>query len=636
MADDIGGKLNLTQIRNLVRQYIDIHLYDSALFWADKVCTLSKNDQKDVIWLAHCLFLSKQPLRAAQLLKSKGLTSTNLLGRYLAAKCFVECKEWRSALDVLDGEEQELKTTFKESINTNPLISTSTSTIAADDDGEFSAIISSSLSLPYAGSSKSRKLEAAVSLLKGTVYEALENRQIATQCFKDALQHDIYCFEAFNLLVSHHSLTSAEENQLLESLPYNTQCNEEEAKLLRFVYKNLINKYSKPVEELLPPVLQPMTGNLDYIVSLAEKYFNNSNFREALRYTKYVLKVDNLHEGCLPLYISCLSILKMTNELYNLAHRLVNTYPTRSVSWYAIGSYYLMIKKNESARKYFGKATSINNTYGPAWLGFAHSFSSDGEKDQAISAYFSASQYMPGSHLPFLNLGREYAQSHDLKLAMKFYKEAMSIAPHDPHIKLELGTLAYENGEYQKAESLLLDCLKKVSHVENDPNTFVDIWEPLFNNLGHVMRKLGKYEDALDYHKQAYQMAPKNSGTCAAMGLCYLLASKYTEAVSILHKALSLKRDDTLSMQLLNEALKSLSAIESSNIENIDPLEESLEQSNATKQSISILSMKDSSVIDADETSDFDGCKTTNMSDVMEMESTMEDCSNMSLEMSDL
>ena len=68
MADETGGKLNLTQIRNLVRQYIDIHLYESALFWADKVCTLSKNDSQDVIWYAHCLYLTKQPLRAAQIL----------------------------------------------------------------------------------------------------------------------------------------------------------------------------------------------------------------------------------------------------------------------------------------------------------------------------------------------------------------------------------------------------------------------------------------------------------------------------------------------------------------------------------------------------------------------------------------
>ena len=639
MADETGGKLNLTQIRNLVRQYIDIHLYESALFWADKVCTLSKNDSQDVIWYAHCLYLTKQPLRAAQILKSRGLTSSSLLGRFLAAKCFAECKEWRSALDVLDGEDQDLKSTFKESINTNPLVSssnaavtssTSSSSVIDFESAGYSAIISGSQSSLFPTSSKSRKLDAAVSLLKGTIYEALENRQIATQCYKDALQHDIYCFEAFNLLVTHHGLTSAEENQLLESLPYGNQCNEEEEKLLRFVYKNLINKYSKPVEELLPNILEPMTGNLDYIVSLAEKYFNNSNYREALRYGKYVLKIDNLHEGCLPMYISCLSVLKMTNELYNLAHRLVTTYPTRSVSWYAIGSYYLMINKNEPARKYFSKATSISNTFGPAWLGFAHSFASDGERDQAISAYFSASQYMPGSHLPLLYLGREYAQSHDLKLAMKFYKEAMMIAPHDPHIKLEVGTLAYENGEYEKSEVLLLDCLNRLNQAESlTESSYLDIWEPLFNNLGHVSRKLGKFEDALLFHKQAYQIAPKNAGTCAAMGLCHLLLSQNNQAIAILHKALGMKRDDTLSMQLLSEALKTVTLQPSEDKEN-EPLETTERTVDKTSST-----MEKSSIMEG-----FNSFSASSM--VMEMEQSsrnedsMADSSQMSLEMSDI
>ena len=634
----MGAKLNLTQIRNLVRQYIDIHIYETALFWADKVCTLSKNDSQDVIWYAHCLYLTKQPLRAAQILKSRGLTSNNLLGRYLAAKCFVECKEWKSALDILDGEDQDLKSTFKESIN--PLVSASTtaasssSSVASSssyvidfESAGYSAIISGSQSALFSSSSKSRKLDAAVSLLKGTIYEALENRQIAAQCYKDALQHDIYCFEAFNLLVSHHGLNSAEENQLLENLPYRVQCNEEEEKLLRFVYKNLINKYSKPVEELLPNILEPMTGNLDYISSLAEKYFNNSNYREALRYGKYVLKIDNLHEGCLPLYISCLSVLKKTNELYNLAHRLVNTYPTRSVSWYAIGSYYLLIKKNESARKYFSKATSISNTFGPAWLGFAHSFASDGEKDQAISAYFSASQHMPGSHLPFLYLGREYAQSHDLKLAMKFYKEAMMIAPNDPHIKLEVGTIAYENGEYQKAETLLLDCLSKLNQASTCMDSYVDIWEPLFNNLGHVARKLGKYEEALEFHKQAHKIDPKNAGTCAAMGLCYLLLSESNKAVSILHKALGLKRDDTLSMQLLNKALKSVTVQTTEDKENNELDETDNDPPNETT------TFEKSSVLK-------DLSSYSMSSGTMEMEQTRNDSvaesSQMSLELSDI
>ena len=45
MADELGANLDLSQLRNLVRQYIDNHMYKTALFWADKVYSLSKKQR---------------------------------------------------------------------------------------------------------------------------------------------------------------------------------------------------------------------------------------------------------------------------------------------------------------------------------------------------------------------------------------------------------------------------------------------------------------------------------------------------------------------------------------------------------------------------------------------------------------
>jgi anaphase-promoting complex subunit 6 len=36
------------------------------------------------------------------------------------------------------------------------------------------------------------------------------NRILATQNYRDALQHDVYCFEAFQLLTQHHMMSSSE------------------------------------------------------------------------------------------------------------------------------------------------------------------------------------------------------------------------------------------------------------------------------------------------------------------------------------------------------------------------------------------------------------------------------------------
>jgi len=55
----------------------------------------------------------------------------------------------------------------------------------------------------------------------------------------------------------------------------------------------------------------------------------------------------------LPIYCVCLFELKKLGDLYQTAHTLVENYPKRALSWYAVGVYYYLIKKYETARKYF-------------------------------------------------------------------------------------------------------------------------------------------------------------------------------------------------------------------------------------------------------------------------------------------
>lgn len=38
----------------------------------------------------------------------------------------------------------------------------------------------------------------------------MDNRPLATSSYKEALKLDVYCFEAFDLLTSHHMLTAQE------------------------------------------------------------------------------------------------------------------------------------------------------------------------------------------------------------------------------------------------------------------------------------------------------------------------------------------------------------------------------------------------------------------------------------------
>ena len=60
-------------------------------------------------------------------------------------------------------------------------------------------------------------------MLKGRILEALDNRALASEAFKEALRVDAYCLEAFRALITHEILTADEEKELLTTIPIAAQ-----------------------------------------------------------------------------------------------------------------------------------------------------------------------------------------------------------------------------------------------------------------------------------------------------------------------------------------------------------------------------------------------------------------------------
>ncbi|KAG8274601.1 anaphase promoting complex subunit cdc16, partial [Homalodisca vitripennis] len=365
------------------------------------------------------------------------------------------------------------------------------------------------------------QLQSALLLLKGRVYEKLDNRTRAAECFKNALKHDVYCYEAFDSLVKHQMLTSSEEKELLMSLPFKEQCGEND--LLPAVYEILLNKYQNLPQTPVPALPHPrLVDNLDLEAARAERLYYACSYRQCFSLTQEILKKDPYHTTCLPIHISCLVELKDVTKLFSLAHDLVDLMSDKAVSWFAVGCYYFLIvsntlcarkasstgdtkvadssRKRDPARRYLGKATLLDPLFAPAWLAYGHSFAVENEHDQAMAAYFSATKLMKGCHLPLLYIGLECGLTNNIRLAERFFKEAQTIAPHDPFVIHEMGIIAFQNHDYNMAEKFFLTALAHVHEINEV--IIAEKWEPLLNNLGHTCRKLNKYDDALRYHQQ--------------------------------------------------------------------------------------------------------------------------------------
>lgn len=515
--------LIIESFREKTKGFLKKSNFESALFWADKVATLSNYHEYDAYSLVQAMFSLRQYNRAAKLIESKNLHKKHFVFKYYVSKCYYETNELKTALDYLED-----------------------------------------ICLPLFSSKKQKNLEnmpseeemlASIYLLKGDIYRALEVKDTASDCYRDALVADVYCFEAFSRLVDNHLLKADEEIFLLDSLNFEEHCNsKEEAEMVKFLYSTRLKKYDKPEKFEVPAKFDNLHSNLDVATSLAERHYYNGEMKSSFQITERVMSIDPYHTFCLPLHIALLVQLKKPNKLFYLAHKLVDLYPDLSVSWYAVGCFYLMqATKQNLARRYLEKATLVDSLYGPAFLAYGHSFANGNEHDQAMAAYFKASLLMPGCHLPFLYIGIEYSITSNPKLAERFFMTALNISPKDPHVLHELGVTCYVKEDYPRALDYFNAALTEIEQL--GPEVTDSEWEPLLNNLGHAYRKLQNFEKSLHFHLKALALSPKSAQTYSSVALVYCYMGNLKKGIEHLHRSLSLCHDNAISCSLLENVL---------------------------------------------------------------------------------
>mgnify|MGYP002633054144 CR=1 FL=1 len=96
--------MSLDALRSIVQDSLGKHLYENAIFFADKLVTMSQAAPDDVYRLAQAYLFTKQFRRALHVLRTTKLTTTESRFRYLTAKCLAECQEWDECLSLLSDD----------------------------------------------------------------------------------------------------------------------------------------------------------------------------------------------------------------------------------------------------------------------------------------------------------------------------------------------------------------------------------------------------------------------------------------------------------------------------------------------------------------------------------------------------
>ncbi|XP_058100856.1 anaphase-promoting complex subunit 6 isoform X2 [Magnolia sinica] len=410
------------------------------------------------------------------------------------------------------------------------------------------------------GEDREINISSAICFLRGKAYEALENRAQARQWYKAAIRADPLCYEALECLIDNHMLTCEEEKCLLSSL----QFTPEDGWLSAF-YSCLTKKYDKEsvieakfteLEKENGGISSPdssfthtLKNNTDLLACKAEYYHQCGEYQKCFELTSVLLERDPFHLKSTLVHLAAAMELGHSNELYLMASSLVKDYPQRALSWFAVGCYYYCIKKYDQSRRHFCKATNLDATFAPAWIGFGNAYAAQEEGDQAMAAFRTAARLFPGCHLPNLYIGMEYMRTHSFKLAGQFFMQAKAICPTDPLVYNELGVVAYQSKEYQKAVRWFEKTLGNI------PSSLSEMWEPTLVNLAHAYRKLKMYNEAISYYEKALALSTRSLSTYAGLAYTYHLQDNFNSAITYYHKALWLKPDDQFCTEMLTLAL---------------------------------------------------------------------------------
>lgn len=406
------------------------------------------------------------------------------------------------------------------------------------------------------------KYEAAMCYLRGICYAKQNAFDRAKECYKDAVRIDVQCFEAFDQLMKNSLMSPDEEWAFLDSLDFDSISSEdpstsqEAAQFAKMLYTTRLSKYKNPTEfnnatETLSTHYN-LASNPDLLLSKAELLFTQCRFKQALTITTSILDSDEYNFSIYPLHLACLHELSQTNILFLLSHRLADLHPDEPSTWLAVGVYYLSIHQIAEARRFFSKASMMDPHFGPAWIGFAHTFAAEGEHDQAISAYSTAARLFQGTHLPQLFLGMQNLQLNNMTLAQEYLDAAHQLCQTDPLLLNELGVVFYHIDHLPESIQLFTRALAIADEIDSDPSA----WIATRANLAHAYRRQREWDLALAEFEEVLRQGGRDAGVFAAKGLVLLEMGHCWEAVVALHEALAVGPQDPVATDLLGRALE--------------------------------------------------------------------------------
>ncbi|MFH2138124.1 MAG: tetratricopeptide repeat protein [Candidatus Omnitrophota bacterium] len=128
----------------------------------------------------------------------------------------------------------------------------------------------------------------------------------------------------------------------------------------------------------------------------------------------------------------------------------------------------------------------------------------------------------------FLNMGTAYRNKGQNEKALKSFKAAQKVNPHNPDAMYNLGVLYLEKGEYEKA----IEEFKNSINMDKDDSA-------AYSNMGLALFKQNKLEEAVSSFESALRIDPADVGAAANLGAAFIAKGDFPAALRVLKNGLA-------------------------------------------------------------------------------------------------
>ncbi|TMS39951.1 hypothetical protein L596_006398 [Steinernema carpocapsae] len=413
-------------------------------------------------------------------------------------------------------------------------------------------------------SKKLQDLQAQIKAIPGLLfilgksYNIAQNRRAASACFRACLERDALAIDAIQELVRHRLLSQSDILTYLDEAAEKSDLNETERKLFEMA-RLYIDDYelTERRDEDHLDLEEPFYKHPATRATIANELFKRGDAHKAHEITSQLMKEEGLIGLGLLVHIGTLVQLGRASDLYCLAHNLVKKDPDNDVAWYAVGCYYYVVNARGDCKIFLNKCTTMNPSFGEAWIMFGHILTTESEHEHALSCYQRAGRLVEHSFEPHLYIGLEHSYANNLSVATGHLKDAASISGNHAIVLQEQGVLLYHQEQTEDAYCKFIEALQSITGYKDTVEVkqllnhhFDEFWEPLINNLGHAARRLNHYEEALLCFRKSLLIWPRNESALAALSATACSADKDL-AIQFAHEALVENPTDPIMKQLL-------------------------------------------------------------------------------------